>query len=183
MKLLYPFSILIFLFSCSPSNQQSETQQKTIEQPLPSVDEECVFDMSTQTDEFLRSNNLLKNFSWDSNNKIAIGLIGKDTLQITRGGCGHFSFYGELTTKKIDTLNFGNKEFGFKKAMEIVKIVFPKVDQDLFENLLKKHSYELQEDVEVKSYFFKNEDYCSTSMYIRKLPNGYYKLEIGYYIC
>ena len=94
MKLLYPFSILIFLFSCSPSNQQSETQQKTIEQPLPSVDEECVFDMSTQTDEFLRSNNLLKNFSWDSNNKIAIGLIGKDTLQITRGGCVTLAFMG-----------------------------------------------------------------------------------------
>ena len=183
MKLLAYFSVLIFLFSCSQSNQQNETPQNISEETLPSFDEECIFDMSTQTDEFLKNNPLLKNFSWDNKNKIAKGLIANDSLQITRGGCAHFSFYGEITTKNIDTLDFKNKEFGFKKALEIVKIVFPKTDQEMFETLLKNHTYELEESNNLKSYFFKNEDYCSTTMYINKLPNGKYVLEIGYYIC
>ena len=171
------------MFSCSQPNRHSKTQEKTVEEFSQSIDEECVFDLSTQTDEFLKSNKLLKNFSWDNNNKIAKGYIDQDSVKITRGGCSHFSFYGEITTKNIDTLNFENKDFGFKKALELVKIVFPKTDQELFKNLLQNHTYEIEKSNDLKSYSFKNEDYCSTTMYIRKLSNGYYKLEIGYYIC
>ena len=165
------------LFSCSGGTNQSQEIQPT------EISEECIFDQATQTNDFLKEKPLFKEFKWDSISKVASGVIGADSIQITRGGCTHFSFYVVIRTKELDTLEFSDQKFGFKKALNLVRDVFPEPDFELFERLINEQLYELQEQENQKSYYFRNGDYCNTSLIIERLPNGFYQLEIGYYIC
>ena len=76
---------------------------------------ECIFDQSTQTDEFLKDIKELADYSWDQETRTAeIVLNDHWGLTIKRGGCDHFSFEAEFIHDRA--INFEeNKEFVFDK--------------------------------------------------------------------
>lgn len=66
------------------------------------VIEECVFDQSTQTDEFLHNIEVLKEYTWNSETKTAeIVLNDHWLLTITRGGCNEFEMSAAFTCNRI----------------------------------------------------------------------------------
>ncbi len=56
-------------------------------------EEECIFDQSSQTDEFLEGIKELENYSWDQKTKTAEIILNDHwSLTIKRGGCDYFTF-------------------------------------------------------------------------------------------
>lgn len=131
MKKLHYLIILLLFFSCSNStktNKKSELPAEieidntgktsvdsgTIlldEQSLGSeeyVEDECIFDQATQTDDFLVGIKEFENYSWDSISKTAtIILDNSDTIFVSRGGCDSFGVSAELVLYN-NTIDFSD---------------------------------------------------------------------------
>ena len=178
------FILTLFLFSCA------QNINKTATKLIKNQKVECTFDLNTQTDKFLKQNPKINGYTWtDSIHSGFIILDNSDTIKINRGGCNHFNFFCELTSKNIDTLTFNNEKFGLRKAIELVNLIFPKSDAELLERLIKTTDCDTEYvgggylGIYKINRVFNYDDHCSTTLVIERLPNGYYKLEIGYYLC
>jgi hypothetical protein len=68
------------------------------------IEEDCIFDQTTQSDEFLKGIKELENYRWDSKTKTAeIVLNDHWGLSLHRGGCNHFSVIADfIYDKSID---------------------------------------------------------------------------------
>lgn len=173
--------LTLFLFSCV---QYISTTL------IPNKKVECTFDLNTQTDEFLKQNSKISEYTWtDSIHYGIIILNNSDTITINRGGCNHFNFFCELTSKNIDTLAFNNENFGLRKAIELVNLIFPKSDAELLDSLITTKEFDTEYigggylGIYRINRVFNYKDHCSTTLFIERLPNGYYKLKVGYYLC
>ena len=80
-------------------------------------EEECIFDQSTQTDEFLKDIKELENYSWDQETKTAEIILNDHwNLTIKRGGCVHFGFEASFVYDKF--IDFEeNKELVFDQII------------------------------------------------------------------
>ncbi|GAB5558118.1 MAG: hypothetical protein SchgKO_23310 [Schleiferiaceae bacterium] len=95
-------------------------------------DYECIFDMETQTDEFIQGVEALKNYRWDDQEKVAyVTLPDSAELIIHRGGCDHFDYSLHLKDPQ-DTVSFKNTEYWTGRIAEYVRML-PDFDQDAFE--------------------------------------------------
>jgi hypothetical protein len=181
------FRLLIaHLFLCS----QNITAVVTKPVQIIKLENECVFDLATQTDEFLKNNAKINNYEWtDSIHSGIIILNNSDTIRVNKGGCNHFNFFCELTSKNIDTLEINNESFGLKKAKELVHLIFPESDAKLLDSLITTSDFDTEIvdgphfEFEEINRVFNYKNHCSTTLFIKRLPNGFYKLEIGYYLC
>lgn len=64
--------------------------------------QDCIFDQSTQTDEFLKGIKELENYQWDSETKTAkIVLNDHWSLTIKRGGCDYFEMSATFFHERI----------------------------------------------------------------------------------
>jgi hypothetical protein len=104
------FGIEMFDFAKGVKNDIKITNQENIELTETESESEsefneddCVFDLNTQTDDFLKETPKFSNYVWNNERKKAtIKLDNGNTLIVTRGGCVHFSFYGNLLLNKSE---------------------------------------------------------------------------------
>jgi hypothetical protein len=144
---------------------------------------DCTFDLNTQTDDFVKEITEFSNYVWDNEKKIAkIKLDNGNTLIVTRGGCVHFSFYGNLILNNSE-LNLDDESKIFKKALWIAKKLFHKSDFDFINESLNKRKFEVEETGNQKYYDFQIDRYCNMTLVIEKLKNNQISIEIGYYMC
>ncbi len=146
-----------------------------------SQENECVFDLETQTNEFLKNTDLWNNHDWDSKTKTAtIYASDHETLEITRGGCDHFSYYLTLTlnddqTELIDYDYWLDHILLWARALN-------DFDIDQFESVntmtLKPNSESINQVV----WYLEQELYCSSEIWIEK-EGSKTKITIGYYLC
>jgi len=120
MRFKFFYIILMFIFSCKKTENTSpiftiskdsisaEIKKNTIksvslvEENKEVENEECTFDQSTQTDEFLKNIEELENYVWDKENRIAtIKLSDTEVLKIYRGGCMDFSLSATFVNNRI----------------------------------------------------------------------------------
>ncbi len=77
----------------SIENKESTSQQEN---------EDCIFDQSTQTDEFLKDIKELEGYVWHPDTKMAeIILNNQESLILKRGGCDVFQFYASFMNEKV----------------------------------------------------------------------------------
>ena len=144
---------------------------------------DCTFDLNTQTDDFLKEITEFSNYVWDNEKKKAtIKLENGDTLIVTRGGCVHFSFYGNLILNNSE-LNLDDESKIFKKALWITEKLFHKSDFDFINESLSNRRFEIEQSENQKYYDFQIDRYCDMTLVIEKLNNNQISIEIGYYMC
>ena len=143
----------------------------------------CTFDLNTQTDDFLKEIPEFSNYVWDNEHKKATIKLGDgNTLIVTRGGCAHFSFYGNLLLNKSE-LNLNDESKIFKKALWIAEKLFHKSDFEFIKESLNKRTFEIEQSENQKYYDFQIDRYCDMTLVIEKTNNNQISIEIGYYMC
>ena len=143
----------------------------------------CTFDLNTQTDDFLKEIPEFSNYVWDNEQKKATIKLGDgNTLIVNRGGCAHFSFYGNLLLNKSE-LNLNDESKIFKKALWIAEKLFHKSDFEFIKESLNKRTFEIEQSENQKYYDFQIDRYCDMTLVIEKTNNNQISIEIGYYMC
>lgn len=142
--------------------------------------EECIFDLSTQTDDFLKEKGVFKDYTWDDDKKVAtIILESGDILKAQRGGCVHFAMSGELILNG-SVSSIENMDYWLEKATWIAKNLFSKADSEHLENQLATKEYQAHTDSDSMYIFIPHESYIEYSIAVRK-ENGATYVYVGYY--
>ena len=106
MKNISVFISIIIFLGCSPKENTDEKielsdsnieetqalieEKKELEEQQNSDFDECVFDMKTQTSDFLNEIKEFENYLWIDSLKMAMIPLGNgDTIEVNRGGCDH----------------------------------------------------------------------------------------------
>ncbi|RBP27027.1 hypothetical protein DFR65_1125 [Oceanihabitans sediminis] len=166
-----------------PKQENVELTEKETESESEFNEDDCVFDLNTQTDDFLKEIPEFSNYVWDNEQKKAtIKLDDGNTLIVTRGGCVHFSFYGNLLLNKSE-LNLNDESKIFEKALWIAEKLFHKSDFEFIKESLNKRTFEIEQSEYQKYYDFQIDRYCDMTLVIEKTNNNQMSIEIGYYIC
>jgi hypothetical protein len=161
---------------------EKEVSDSIIPQNLEN--QNCIFDQTKQTDDFLKGIKEFEGYVWNPETKIAIIKLSEtETLEIFRGGCAHFSLSATFT--------FNNKMLSFKKDKEFI------IRKSLWISKLitEFHFEELSNNLESNSYIIEDYENNSTQIYFtnKYLANNHYsiwisnnttnsKIEIGFYI-
>jgi len=142
--------------------------------------EECVFDKTTQTDEFIRNKTKFTEYEWDNENKTAtIKLENGETLKIFRGGCIHFGMSGELFTN-FNSSKINDLDFWLDKSLWVSKNIFDNKDYEYLKEQLAKKDYHLERNENSVYIFIPHEIYDEFSISVR-MEGGKAVLYVGYY--
>ena len=143
-------------------------------------DEDCIFDRSTQTDEFVKNIPEFENYTWNNKTKTAtIILDDGDSLMASRGGCVHFGISGKLiTSDKSKDLN--NLDYWLNKSKWIGERLFDQTTMKELTTALEKGDYIIQKESD-RVYLNINHD-SYNEFYIVVFKNELtYSVEIGYW--
>jgi len=103
--------------------------------------EDCTFDQSTQTDEFIRNIPEFSNYIWNDNKKEATILLENgDTLIAHRGGCVHFGISGDLFVSLDNNENYDLEDW-LDKCKWMAKRLFSEYDFEVLVSSLKNKTY------------------------------------------
>ena len=143
--------------------------------------EKCVFDRTTQTDNFIKKKGKFKDYDWDNENKTAtIKLESGEILKLFRGGCVHFGMSGELFTD-FNSSKINDLSFWLDKALWIAKNVFDNKDYEHLKKQLTKKDYYFDGDEKSFYIFIPHEIYDEFSISVRTEDDGKVVLYVGYY--
>lgn len=154
---IFYFSFALILLNCSDNKKKDHSSlptkktaptlipktttqsEKKKEQASKNID--CVFDLTTQNDDFLKGIDALKEYSWDQETKTASLRLSKtEVLEIYRGGCDHFSLKATFTVPKKITLE-KNQKYIFDKILWISQLVYHNSEYELIESTLTEEKY------------------------------------------
>ena len=108
---------------------------------LAQSDEECIYDQSTQTDEFIRDVPEFSNYIWNDKSKTAtIYLPAGEILKAHRGGCVHFGITGTLSVPN-STKSPSDLDYWFKRCKWIAKRLFNAKDFETLVDSFNMRSY------------------------------------------
>jgi len=143
--------------------------------------DDCIFDQSTQTDEFIKDIKEFHNYTWDDLKKEGtIILDNGDTLIATRGGCDHFGISGTLIqlTSELKTMD---QKFIFEKGLWMAERLFDNKDFQQLKILIKNEDYRIEQYDDQRFFLYFNHEYFSEYYLLGKWYDGILKIEIGYY--
>ncbi len=145
-------------------------------------DEDCIFDLKTQTDDFLKNKPNLSNYTWSNKTKTATIILDEHTmLKAFRGGCDHFNFYGTLYLKNTNII-YKDQNLIFEKGLWIVNQIMSPSDVDLFTKLIAFKKFKSEENHQKIYYTFDQDVYCTMTLVVEQLDEGL-SIQIGYTIC
>lgn len=192
MKKLLAILSLSLVVSCdNTDSSNNETVDATLveegaldsTQESNSTEDDCIFDLSTQTSDFMESIPEYANYTWDDIEKTAtVVLNNSDTVTITRGGCVHYNQYIELITTANDSLSTSNIEYCLQLSQELAKKVFNEADNQLIDSLVSSNYYRVVESNHLYIEFIQDY-YCQMTVYATESKSGRFTLEIGFYLC
>ena len=143
-------------------------------------DEECIFDQSTQTDEFIKTKGVFSNYVWDNDKKEAtIVLDNGDVLKARRGGCVHFGMSGELESSDT-SVELTDINYWFEKAMWIAQNILDQSDAEHLKNQISKKQYTLLSENDSIYVVIPHDSYDEFSISVRK-EKGKVFVYVGYY--
>lgn len=147
------------------------------------IESDCVFDLNTQSDEFMKRLIDYQDYSWNDESKTAtIILNNSDTLKLSRGGCTHFYYTTYYSTQISDSMNLKNEELIFNYATKLANNTFPESDVALINNLIEQGLYNSDIGSSQHFYQFDQDNYCSMTLFINELDN-ILTFEFSYYLC
>ncbi|MCV9385067.1 hypothetical protein [Reichenbachiella ulvae] len=201
--------LLVFVTSCSSTHRETANQDSSVDSLLTAVvteqatdiivpeekepeevepqekepEDDCIFDQSTQTDEFLKGIKELENYEWDDITKTAtIPLDNGDTLYVSRGGCYSFGVSALLKTTQ-NTSQYADWNQVFEQALwmsEVLQSEFAheELKIDIESNKIEIESYDDQEVVTFSDEYLQSNHYELT----RTLGEEAVTIELSYYI-
>ncbi len=141
-------------------------------------EDECIFDQTTQTDDFVKSVAEFSNYSWNSETKEAtIILPNAEVLVAHRGGCNHFGISGTLITN--DSTNFSDLDHWFERCLWIAERLFSENDFQSLKKSIEGQSYSMLEGNTL--YISFPHDYYAEFYMTLKKRGDKVELYIGYY--
>lgn len=168
------------------SSAISENEKKAVSDILTDskvslTHSDCIFDLNTQTDDFLQKTPELSNYSWNDSTKTATILLqNNDTLFATRGGCIHFNMRGELIRAYRKPLK-ENINHWFTEAKWISKSIMPESDFDKLEEMIRAKDYKFSKNIEEGIYLnFTGHIYSEWYLHIYQKEKNTV-IETGYY--
>jgi hypothetical protein len=106
-------------------------------------DEDCIFDQTTQTDDFLKGIKEFEGYTWNKETKTAsIRLSENEALEIYRGGCAHFGL--SISFKLIgENVSYPkDKQVVFGKLLWAAKLI-KEFDYELIEKDILNENFEI----------------------------------------
>lgn len=144
-------------------------------------DSDCIFDTATQTDEFLKGIETFSDYEWNDKEKFAVVKLPNDEyLNISRGGCVHYTFGVELVSS-VDTTDFKKSEYWISRLLSYTNLLTD-FDNDLIKSLVKTLGEPEIETDQFVFWPFPVEDYCGVEIVIDK-RNGPTSISFSYYLC
>lgn len=185
-KFIFLVLSILLVASCSESatstSKAEQIEKDSLVKTSATEDEECIFDKLTQTSEFIDTVAIFKNHQWNNETKRAIiALENKDTLEIHRGGCAHFSFYFTLTCYSDDQ-DFQDEDYWLRKIQTYTRKIND-FDNQLVDSLWTNKLLEKDNNNNQILITFNQDLYCNQSLRIVKNEDGSVTVELGYYQC
>lgn len=109
------------------------------------AEDECMFDLLTQTDDFLKNNPWVKKYKWNDEDKQGVVYLDSgDSIEIRRGGCNHFSFECSKDVGSLASLKAPKEEFALKTAIGLAVKYYDKEDALLVDSLVSHQDYKVK---------------------------------------
>jgi len=182
---LYSHYIKLTLNRVEQSIQQQYDSMKSVTQvPDGVLDQNCIYDLDTQTDDFLKGIPAFSNYTWNNDLKQATVILSEEeTMIVERGGCNHFSYYCTLQLKTSDLTVKNQKEI-FTKALWMAEKLFATEDYNFFLYALETGDYAIQKYDHQFLITFETEAYCQAELFFIVDPETHrVDIKIGYYLC
>lgn len=190
--------LYVLLLSCSNQPKEATSQSDSLQRDSETTEaeslkpevldsstsigeDECIFDVSTQTDDFVKGIAELANYTWDDASKTATILLENgDTLYAQRGGCYHFTYAGRLVTR--DNHEVMDTAFWLNKGKWIADRVFRDYDKKLVDSLISNKIYTIHNDNEGLQVVFEGDHSYSEFIQFTKRKGEWTETLIGFYI-
>ena len=162
-KMIY-IPMLLLLASCLNASQEQQT--KAVDAPRETNnqiameadsglmeaegdsedDADCIFDQTTQTDDFLKGISELENYKWNAEEKEATVILEtNDTLLISRGGRSHFGVSAEFRLRN-DSTDYSDWEAVYERVLWISEVLSSEFAHEEIKNALKASEIEVNND-------------------------------------
>ncbi|EPR71061.1 hypothetical protein ADICYQ_0652 [Cyclobacterium qasimii M12-11B] len=164
----------------SPESGMQSTNQESNNISEKETEDDCIFDLTTQSDEFIQHIPEFKNYTWNDSTKTATILLQNgDTLYAQRGGCYHFGISGKLV-KLNDDHSIDNIDHWLGEAKWISKRILDDSDYQELEQMIVSKNYDLDLDNDRIYIAFKGHNYSEWYLTVERL-HGNTIIDTGYY--
>lgn len=160
--------------------EKSQTKKDAIASAKTELEGECIFDVKTQTDSFIRNIPEFANYHWIERKKTAaIQLENGDSIYAHRGGCHHFGVDATWIQQSDSTIH--NTVYWVEKATWLAERIYDPSLQEEFKEKLRALDYEISPGKN-RWVMAINHDYFSEWWITLKVrPDGKTVLSTGYY--
>lgn len=190
MKKIIISTLIVFLFiGCKDTGlknvaftiQENKKEHTLTNSSSDLIEQDCIFDQTTQTDAFLHGIKELENYVWDSESKTAeIVLSDHWGLSLKRGGCDHFTVQADFIYDRA--IDFEKDEkFIFQLILWISNLI-EDFDEKTISECIKNDKISIEiEDGKRHIHFMDVKIYESYYMSFSVLENTSY-IHLSYYI-
>ncbi|MFD0963964.1 hypothetical protein [Pseudofulvibacter geojedonensis] len=158
-----------------------ETNDLDAHQANKEVTDMCIFDQSTQTDDFLKGIEELKGYVWDNNSKTAIKELSEDkVISIYREGCDELFLE---TTIILNNKNEFSNELINQNIIKIAKLFPNEYEEALVKDCLNTNCLSITKESPSNYYgnFMRYELYELLTVYVR-IENNKIHITLGTYL-
>ncbi|WP_459212080.1 hypothetical protein [Aquimarina rhabdastrellae] len=147
--------------------------------------EECIFDLKTQTDDFIKRIPEFSNYKWDDKAKTGIILLkNNEQLLLKRGGCDHFEISGKWIQQRTGHA-LEEIPYWFEQCRWISKRILSEIDYASLEKMIQDKSFEVDITNNRLYINFSNHDYIEWYLAV-DMDDETHKnnvvIETGYYL-
>lgn len=176
------FIVTAIFFSCKRAKTHVTSPISIVEITENNKDiDTCIFDQSTQTDDFLKGIEELKGYVWDNKTKTAtVKLSEEEKIEIYRGGCDVFAM---STTIIYDTKLQFSEEFVIQAIKRIIELLPNEYEEKLITQYLSTNKLVFIKEGEnnYDANFMSQELYESINV-LYKIKNNKAYISLDYYI-
>jgi hypothetical protein len=165
-------------------HQKIDTISTVAVTPEAAYNQDCKYDIDSQTDDFLKGKTKYSDYTWnDAIKEATIKLENDDILIIKRGGCKQFDFY--ITAIIVsDDFSTNNKNEVYQVAMKWAEEFFENEDYNKFWMALNDNNYELDSYPHEFRLLLKEPTFCHAEIYFHEEVNNKEKIiKIGFTKC
>lgn len=158
-----------------PASKKAVTESTQTE-----IEEECIFDLKTQTDSFIKNIPEFANYRWIERSKTAaIQLENGDSVYAHRGGCYHFGIDAEWIQQTDSTIH--NTVYWLQQATWLAEKIYHPSLLEEFKEKLRVLDYEITPDKNRWVITIHHDYYSEWWITATLRPDGKTVLSTGYY--
>ena len=160
--------------------EKSKTKKDAVTSAKTELEGECIFDVKTQTDSFIRNIPEFANYHWIERKKTAaIQLENGDSIYAHRGGCHHFGV--DATWIQQSDSSIHNTVYWVEKAIWLAERIYDPSLLEEFEEKLRALDYEITPGKNRWVMAINHDHFSEWWITLKVRPDGKTVLSTGYY--